>query len=226
MEQLPMDEDALLPLSAVSQYGYCPRRAALLLLEQSWQDNAHTAEGTLQHERVHQVGQEARRHDVQLFSIPVRSLHLGLSGSVDCVELSADPSGIAVKGQQGHWQLWPVEYKHGEVRNEIEYEMQLCAQAMAIEEMLGCSIEAGDLFFYNDHRRMTVQFTYELRQKVRDTAVALHIMVQTGVTPPAVKSKHCRECSMKDICMPGLKHGVRKYLEELYLQATGGLDDK
>jgi CRISPR-associated exonuclease Cas4 len=220
-----MDEDELLPLSAVAQYGYCPRRAALLLLDQCWQDNVHTAEGTLQHERVHQAAQESRRHDVEIFSMPVRSLFLGLSGSVDCVELSTDPLGIAVKGQDGLWSIRPVEYKHGEVRNEIEYELQLCAEAMAIEEMLGCSIDEGDLFYYNDHRRVAVPFTKTLRKLVRETAVELHKIMADRNMPQASKTKRCRECSMKDVCQPGVKKISQSYMEELVKRATGGLDD-
>ncbi|NLG38115.1 MAG: CRISPR-associated protein Cas4 [Clostridiales bacterium] len=218
------DEDELLPLSAISQYGYCPRRAGLVLLEQGWADNIHTAEGTAQHERVHEGGRESRANMAELFGVAVRSLTLGLSGKADSLELSADPSGCPIRGMDGLWLVRPVEYKHGKVRHEHEYEMQLCAQAMCLEEMLGCSIPEGDLFYYNDHRRFAVSFTAALRADVRMAAEALHQLVRSGVMPQSLKSRKCRECSLVDICMPGLRDRSTVYRERLRLIASGKED--
>lgn len=218
------DEDELLPLSAISQYGYCPRRAGLILLEQYWADNIHTAEGTAQHERVHETGRESRANMAELFGVAVRSLTLGLSGKADSLELSADPSGCPIRGMDGLWLVRPVEYKHGKVRHEHEYEMQLCAQAMCLEEMLGCSIPEGDLFYYNDHRRIAVSFTNALRADVRAAAKELHELVRTGVIPQASKSRKCRECSLREMCMPGVRDRSRAYLEKLRRIASGKED--
>jgi len=207
-----MNEEDFLPLSMIAQYGYCPRRAGLMLLEQSWADNIHTAEGTQAHERVHEAGADYRRDVAELRSVAVRSLRLGVSGSIDCVELHRSPDGCALKNREGLWKLRPIEYKHGAVRNEKEYEMQLCAQAMALEEMLSCEIEEGDLFYHDDHRRFAVTFTPQLRNETIKAAQQLHRMVAAGELPEAVKSRKCRECSLKELCLPQISDRTSRYL--------------
>jgi CRISPR-associated exonuclease Cas4 len=217
-----MDEEDLLPLSAIAQYGYCPRRAGLMLLEQSWADNIHTAEGTLEHERTHEAGADNRRDAAELRSVAVRSLLLGVSGSIDRVELHSDPKGYDLKNRAGRWTLRPVEYKHGAVRSEKEYELQLCAQAIALEEMLHCRIEEGDLFYYDDHRRVTVSFTPQLRSQTLETAQKLHGMVAGGRLPEAVKSRKCRECSLREICLPQIGDHTSRHLAAVRETATQG----
>lgn len=207
-----MNEEDLLPLSAIAQYGYCPRRAGLMLLEQSWADNIHTAEGMRDHERVHEAGEDNRGDTAELRSVAVRSLRLGVSGSIDCVELHRDANGCELRNRTGFWKLRPVEYKHGEVRHEREYEMQLCAQAIALEEMLHCKIEEGDLFYHGDHRRVTVAFTPELRKETLEAAEALQQMVAAGKLPVAAKSRKCRECSLKEICLPQISDHTSRHL--------------
>ncbi len=217
-----MDEENFLPLSAIAQYGYCPRRSGLMLLEQNWADNIHTAEGTLEHARVHAPGADNRRDAGELRSVAVHSLRLGVSGSIDCVELSKDPKGCELKGRAGRWRLRPVEYKHGAVRSEREYELQLCAQAMALEEMLHCEIGEGDLFYHDDHRRVTVAFTPELRAETLKVAEKLHGMVASGKLPPAVKSRKCRECSLKELCLPQIGDHTPRHLAAVRDAATQG----
>ncbi len=215
-------EEDLLPLSAIAQYGYCPRRAGWMLLEQSWADNVHTAEGTLEHERVHDAGSEQRRDSARLRSVAVRSLRLGVSGSIDCVELESDPEGYELRDRAGRWRLRPVEYKHGAVRREEEYELQLCAQAMALEEMLGCEIPEGDLFYYDDHRRVPVAFTPEVRAQTRETARKLHEMLASGAVPGAEKSRKCRECSLKELCLPQIRDRTSRHLAAVRDAAVRG----
>lgn len=215
-------EDDLLPVSALSQYYYCPRRAGLLLVEQRWSDNVHTVEGSIIHERVHQAGKESRAEIIRLRSLPLHSLFLGLSGTADSVELYASPVGSPVKGINGRWEIVPVEFKHGKVREEQEYEVQLCAQAICLEEMLSCTVQRGYIFYANDHRRKEVLFTTELRQLVVEGAKKLHEMIKVGNIPHVSKSRKCQECSMQDECLPKIKLSATRYVEALWADAEKG----
>lgn len=217
-----MDEEDLIPLSYLSQYYYCPRRAALLLVDQQWADNQFTAEGTLVHERVHQGKHEKRGDSVTLRGLALRSLRLGLAGKADCVEMQAAADGVTLPGWEGTWRLYPVEFKHGERRDEIEYEVQLCAQAMCLEEMLGCRIAEGFLFYEADHRRQAVALDSRLRKLVEDGASQLQAMLKAGQIPPPRRSARCKGCSMVDICLPRMRRSGQDYLAQLLRDAQGG----
>ena len=214
---LPRGDADLIPLSWLSQWHYCPRRCGLLALEQLWTDNAYTAEGSRQHQRVHTARTEKRGDNVGLYELPVFSEALGLSGLCDCVEAHRVPEGAAaLPGLDGMWQLYPVEYKHGVVRkDETEYHLQLCAQAMCLEEMYGGYIPKGAIFFIQDHRRDEVLLTESLQANVREAAKALRQMMAEGKIPPAVKSAKCRKCSMIDDCMPDIRRTAARYLADL-----------
>jgi len=216
-----MDEDDLIPLSSLSQYYYCPRRAALLLVDQQWADNQFTAEGTLIHQRVHQEGREKRGPSLALRGLWLRSLRLGLIGKADCVEMQAAAEGVRLPGYEGTWQLHPVEFKHGERRDETEYEVQLCAQAMCLEEMLGCRIAEGYIFYEADHRRQAVLLDDRLRKMVEEGARQLQAMLKAGQIPPPRRSARCKGCSMVDICLPRARRGSGDYLAQLLRDAGG-----
>ncbi|PKO21854.1 MAG: CRISPR-associated protein Cas4 [Chloroflexi bacterium HGW-Chloroflexi-1] len=216
-----MDEEELIPLSYLSQYYYCPRRAALLLVDQQWADNQFTAEGTLIHERVHQEGHEKRGPSLSLRGLWLRSLHLGLAGKADCVEMQAATDGVTVPGYEEKWRLVPVEFKHGARRDKTEYEVQLCAQAMCLEEMLGCRIAEGYLFYEADHRRQAVSLDDRLRKLVEEGASQLHAMLKAGQIPAPRRSSRCKGCSMVDICLPRMRRSGKDYLSRL-LQAAQG----
>ncbi|KKM12692.1 hypothetical protein SY88_02140 [Clostridiales bacterium PH28_bin88] len=215
-------EDNLIPISSLSQYYYCPRRAGLLLIEQQWSDNVHTAEGSIIHQHVHQGNRETRPDLVRLRGLPLHSLRLGLFGVADSIELYAAAGGFPVKGMEGLWETVPVEYKHGRVRDELEYEVQLCAQAVCLEEMLGCVVKRGFIYYAKDHRRKEVAFTPELRELVRRGAESLHEMLRTGVTPPVAKSRKCRECSLQEDCLPRAKTSAERYIKELWAAVEKG----
>jgi CRISPR-associated exonuclease Cas4 len=216
-----MDEDDLIPLSYLSQYYYCPRRAGLLLVDQQWADNAHTAEGTLLHERAHDGGQDRRGETLTLRGLLIRSLRLGVAGKADCVEAEPAADGVALAGRAGRWQLRPVEYKHGEQRAELEYEVQLCAQAMCLEEMLDARIVEGNLFYAGDHRRVAVALDARLRELVEVGARALHAMLAAGALPLPRKSPRCRGCSMVEVCEPRMRRSAAVHLAGLAVAAQG-----
>lgn len=200
-------EDEFLPISALTQFYYCPRRAGLTLIEQQWADNLYTAEGTVLHERVHSGGEESRG-DIRIFrAVRVRSLRLGLSGVTDSLEfirVATAAQGIRLENASGFWTAVPIEYKHGTIRDEEEYKVQLCAQAMCLEEMLGMPIEEGYLYFGGPKRRVRVQFSSDLRRLVEAGVKSLRQMAATGITPPRQPGPKCAKCSMRDVCMPSL----------------------
>lgn len=209
-------EDDYIQISYLSQYYYCPRRAGLMMLEQVWEDNQYTAEGDLLHQRVHTESYEKRSSLIILRGLYIVSHDVGLVGKTDCVELTSDSEGVEWPGLKGYWRITPVEYKHGEVRNEEEYEIQLCAQAMCLEEMTGANIDQGFLYYASDRRRKPVTFDITMRQKVRLGVAALLEMRATLKTPPAKPGPRCSKCSLKDVCMPNLKRTTSAYLKTLW----------
>lgn len=225
------DEDNLLPISALSQYYYCPRRAALIVIEQQWDDNLLTAEGTVLHQRVHSEECESRSDLRICRGVRVRSLTLGLVGSLDCLELRLleedDHSGISLENASGSWMPVPVEYKHGVTREEIEYEVQLCAQALCLEEMLKISVKEGYLYYGASRKRHLVQFDQELRALVQEGALYLHQMVATLITPSAQFSAKCNKCSMLDYCQPRLAESrAKNYMDGVLQELVGGKGEK
>lgn len=209
-------ERELFPLSWIAQYGYCPRRCALLGLEQLWAENAETASGRSQHERVHTARQERRGNALFLYETEVFSHALGVSGKCDCVEAHADPEGVELPYGEGRFRLYPVEYKHGVVRNEEEYLLQLCAQAMCVEEQFSCAIPEGAIFYIDSHRRFPVALTAELREKTAATAQAIGAMLAAQKLPPPKYGAKCKKCSMLDLCQPKLKRSAGAYCGELW----------
>ena len=156
----------LLPLSGLQHFAFCRRQWALIHLEQQWQENLRTVEGGLLHRRAHEGAARERRSDTLILrGLQVVSHQLGLSGQCDVVEFHAAPKGVPLQGEEGLWQPYPVEYKRGKPKSHQADELQLCAQAMCLEEMLCCDIPEGALFYGEPRRREPVAFTEELRQE-------------------------------------------------------------
>lgn len=211
------DEDQTLPLSAVQHMTYCPRRAALVTVEREWSENRWTAEGRLFHEAVHAGGAENRPGVHIARGVPLRSEKLGLYGVADRVEFFPTPmDGVPIAGLDGRWRPVPVEYKHGRHRNETAYRVQLCAQTLCLEEMLGVSIPLGDVYFGKSRRRDEVVMDEELRRSVVDAARELHELVREERTPPPRFGPHCRNCSMQDLCLPAMpRQATGDYVNEM-----------
>ena len=212
-------ESDLISISALPHLVYCERRCALVHIEQVWAENRFTAEGRILHERVH--GQEAEsRGDVLIVrGLKLHSLKLGLSGVADVVEFhrAESDNGIKLPGKKGLWRPFPVEYKRGKPKSGSCDEVQLCAQAICLEEMLNCHIENGSLYYGSQRKRHEVAFGAALREETERTAVRLHGLIAGGVTPPAVYEKRCEQCSLVDVCMPNAgKYSVEKYMAELF----------
>lgn len=213
------DDDEYLLLSQLTHAGYCLRRAALIMNEQAWNENADTAKGRVGHERVHDSRTEHRAEQVKLYEYTVFSDELGIMGKCDCVEASKDERGCRIPAVDFPVCLYPIEYKHGKVRSEVEYEIQLCAQAMCLEEMYHTSIPEGALFYISSHRRYPVLLTEELRRKVRSTVEILWNIRRKMYIPPAEYGAKCVRCSMQEVCMPRAEASAAAYCERLAREA-------
>ncbi len=226
------DEDQLLPISALQHLLYCERQCALIHLEQAWADNRWTAEGNAMHEHVHERGGESRCEVRTATGMRLRSLRLGLTGQADDVEFHraateagdlAPAGAVPLPGLRGWWRPFPVEFKRGKIKSSSCDEVQLCAQAICLEEMLGVEIADGALFYGSNRRRHAVQFTAALRDLTGKTAARLHALIAAGVTPPPVYEKaKCGCCSLLDMCQPRAceRQRVDDYLEACFAAAA------
>lgn len=210
-------DDNLIPLSYISQYNYCKRRAGLLLLEQQWSESEDTVKGRYEHENVHEESNLKKGNLVVITNMILNSSSLYLFGKSDVIEaLPAEEGQEFPFLPEGKWTIYPIEYKHGRLRDEEEYELQLCAQAMCIEEKYNCNISKGAVFFINSHRRYEVKFDQSKRTKVKESAMALQRMLTSGKIPNAEYSSKCVKCSLKDICMPNISNSAKKYMNQIY----------
>jgi CRISPR-associated exonuclease Cas4 len=210
-----MEQSDPIPLSYLSQYYYCPRRAALLLLEQAWEENEYTASGRAEHNRVHTARFEKRGSLVKLYEYSVFSKFLSLSGKCDCIEATENGEGCVLPFSEAKYSLYPIEYKHGKVRSELEYQIQLCAQGICLEEMYSCHIEKGAIFYIDAHRRDEICLTESLRNYVTSGAEALAEMIKTKQIPTAQYSSKCGKCSLANYCLPKVKPSAKNYCSRL-----------
>ena len=200
-----MSERGILMLSGLQHFAYCRRQWALIHVEQQWQENLHTAEGQVFHRRAHDEEQtEVRGDTIIVRGMRVQSERLGISGICDVVEFTRSPDGIALAGREGRYQVHPVEYKKGAPKEHQADELQLCAQAMCLEEMLLCRIDEGSLFYGDPRRRTRVTFSPELRAQAEQMLGEMHQMDERGHTPRVKRHKGCSACSLKEICLPGM----------------------
>ena len=203
-------EDDLIMVSALQHIAFCERQCALIHIEQVWSESGLTAEGHIMHERVHEQDRESRRNVRIEYGLPLRSLKLGLVGKADVVEFR--------RVGKDFWQPFPVEYKRGKPKHDHCDMIQLCAQAMCLEEMLSVSVPSGAIFYGRTRRRLDVSFDDTLRRETEEAAEKAHQLISTGKTPPPVYEKRCKSCSLIGECIPktiGEKSSVKHYLERM-----------
>lgn len=189
-----VDNAITVPISALQHYLYCDRQCALIHIERIWQENRHTAEGRILHERADRYGHEQRRGVHTAMALPLAHERLGLSGYADIVEFEGGGTSRVAR---------PIEYKRGRPKKHHADEVQLCAQALCLEDMLGVQIEEGALFYGQTRRRESVRFDDTLRTLTEDTARAVHNLLSSGQTPPAVyEPRKCGRCSLIEHCQP------------------------
>ncbi|NBJ65774.1 CRISPR-associated protein Cas4 [Adlercreutzia caecimuris] len=197
------DDDELLPLSGIQHYSFCPRQWALIHMAQEWAENALTVQGGIVHKRAHDASLRERRGDtIELRSVNVCSRRLGLVGQCDVVEFTQTESGVTLAGEEGLWSVFPIEYKRGHRKSIDADRLQLCAQAMALEEMLCCEIGEACLYYHETRSRERVILDSALREETRRCAREMHRLFSRKHIPRARSRPSCRSCSIKDVCLP------------------------
>lgn len=216
-------EEDYLTLSGIQHYAFCPRQWALIFIEQQWADNVRTIDGNLLHRRAHDENLIERRGDMLIArGLRVVSHELNATGVCDVVEFHSDPGGIFLPGQTGLWRVYPVEYKRGSPKENDADALQLCGQAMCLEEMLLCEIPEGSLYYGETRRRQRVDFSAEMRNRVREMLGAMRDHMRRGYTPQPKQGKRCNACSLNEICLPKLRRApkVGDYLCQAAEDAT------
>lgn len=223
-DPLQYHDDDLLPLRYLNDLLFCERRLALHLVEQIWKDNQYTAEGVYAHKKVDQSANLKRGDKRNVTGMMLVSYRLGVTGKADLVEFhsddvsSATPTEANADGTSAHQVPYPVDFKRGKKRRWDNDEVQLCAQAMCLEEMLNVPVAKGAIFHIKSQHRREVLFDESLRQRTITAAARLQEIVRTGITPPAEWKPRCKGCSLLEICMPKAsrpKATAAKYLADL-----------
>jgi CRISPR-associated exonuclease Cas4 len=218
-----VDEDDYLLLSGIQHFAFCQRQWALIHIEGLWEENILTIGGRHLHRRVDKPWEmEKRGNLIVARSVPIVSTTLGLTGKADLVEfhlLDADEEkgGVMLPGRAGHWKVCPVEYKRGRPKKDDRDAVQIGAQAICLEEMLGATIAEAALFYGEIRRRERVSIDEGLRWRVRCLAEEMHELYAKGRTPPAVRRPHCRMCSLVNLCLPrvsGKSMSASAYLQK------------
>ena len=192
-------------------------------MERQWAENARTAEGHVFHETAHHGPESEARGDLLILrGLRVASPSLRLGGICDVVEFHRSPSGVSLAGREGLWLPYPVEYKRGSDQTRESDEVQLCGQALCLEEMLCCQIPEGSLFYGETRRRTRVAFNETLRQRTLDLLHELLGYMDRGYTPGAKFHKGCNACSLRDICLPKLS---RAPSVADYVHARAGVEE-
>jgi CRISPR-associated exonuclease Cas4 len=215
-------EDELLPLSGLEHMLYCERQAALIHLEQYWSESSRTAEGRILHERSHEPSVEVRG-DIRIArGLRIHSFSLGIVGMADVVEFHRVPiehndsrEALRLPSEDGRWRAYPIEYKRGARRHEQGYKVQVCAQAMCLEEMLNARVRGGAIYFGESSRRLEVAFDDVLRNETKTAARRFHDLFDSRRVPKASFGKKCDNCSLAEGCMPkiaGMSRSVIAYL--------------
>ncbi|WP_323846892.1 CRISPR-associated protein Cas4 [Microbulbifer magnicolonia] len=183
--------DELLPISALQHYAYCPRQFALIHVERVWAENRYTAEGRILHERVDSGAAEQRKEVRFERSVMLRSEQLRLSGKLDLLEVHDSERYI------------PVEYKRGKPKLQDWDRIQVCAQALCLEEMRSIRVEEGAIWYWEVRRRETVALTEEIHEATLAAIESCHTLIERGETPrPTVDESRCKACSLRDLCRP------------------------
>jgi len=203
------DDSVVEPImvSALEHYSYCPRQCALIHVEQTFDENLYTLRGRVVHENVDIESSHVQEGVRYERALPIWSKRLHLVGKADMVEFHGNIP-------------YPVEYKSGRHRAGHHESLQLCAQAICLEEMLGVKVEKGAIFWHASRERKEVVFTEAMRGMVEETAVAVRKMMDERTVPPPVNDKRCKDCSLKESCLPAAiqdKGKTRRMAERLFV---------
>lgn len=215
---MPYGEEDMLMLSGIQHYMFCPRQWALIHIEQQWQENSLTIEGNILHEKVNDPTYRQKNGEtITLRHVSIVSKELGLYGITDAVELhktTDKENSITNKRYPGFWNPFPIEYKRGKPKVDERDKVQLAAQVICLEEMNKIYIHEAALFYFETRQRIIVEIDEPLRESTRRCSKEMHQLMTAGKTPPAIKTKSCNNCSLKEVCLPEMfdRQQVKNYL--------------
>jgi|LSQX01.2.fsa_nt_gb CRISPR-associated exonuclease Cas4 len=214
-----MDREDYLQLSGIQHYAFCPRQWALIYLEGQWEENVLTYGGQKLHRNVNRSEfTESRGEMIISRSVPVFSDRLRFYGIADMVEfIRDDVNGVTIVNKPGLWRPLPVEYKYGQSKRSSCDRVQLCAQAMCLEETFNIDLDEGHIFYGRPRRREVVHLSEGLRQETMQLAEEMYKCQSLGMTPPPMYGKHCERCSLVEACVPSLakRQTVSQYLDRM-----------
>lgn len=214
------EDDELLPLSGIQHYSFCPRQWALIHVARDWAENVLTVQGAIVHKRAHDASLRERRGDtIELRCVNVCSRRLGLAGQCDVVEMAKAQDGIVLAGEEGLWSVFPIEYKRGRRKSIDADRLQLCAQTMALEEMLCCDIGEACLYYHETRSRERAILDSALREETQRCAREMHRLFSQKHIPKARPRPSCRSCSIKDACLPAT--AKRESVDDYYQRRIG-----
>ncbi|MDI9485938.1 MAG: CRISPR-associated protein Cas4 [Bacillota bacterium] len=199
-----------LPLSGIQHYAFCPRQWALIHIEQQWEENIFTFRGQEMHQKANNpYVVEKRRDKIVARAVPIVSHSLGLYGVADVVEFERSERGVTLARRKGFWRPVPVEYKVGRPKSRNIDTLQLCAQALCLEEMFDITLDRGYIFYGATRRRLDVLLDAELRSETKDVAACMHQAFAAGITPAANYNAQCERCSLIQLCIPKLSESKK-----------------
>ncbi|MEL7624625.1 MAG: CRISPR-associated protein Cas4 [Clostridiales bacterium] len=210
------NEEEYLLISGIQHFIFCRRQWALIHIERLWEENFFTLDGQIKHEKIEDGAYETKNDKKILRSLPIVSHKLRIQGKCDVVELKPDPNGFYFSKYEEKYNVYPIEYKRGKPKKDESDKMQLLAEAMCLEEMLGVHIEEGACFYFETRRRESVVFTADMRERLVKMIEEMNQYYDRKYTPRVKKSAKCKSCSLKNLCLPELSEAgwVSKYMEK------------
>lgn len=210
--------DNYLMLSGIQHFVFCKRQWALIHIEQQWAENQKTVEGSIVHEKADQPYlREKRGNKVIVRSMPVQSHQLKINGICDVVEFIKDNEGIFIPSLNDKYMIYPIEYKRGKSKEHKADILQLVAQVICLEEMLVCKIDTAYIYYNETRQRQRINISNDLRTEVANIFKSMHDMYRKRHTPKVKSGSWCKQCSLKDICLPKLMNVETgsKYIERM-----------
>lgn len=213
-----VQEDDFLMISGIQHFFYCKRQWALIHIENQWESNIYTVKGDIAHERVDDpFFTETRNDKIISRSVPLISFQNGFYGISDVVEYTKSDTGIKLAGRDGLFKIEPVEYKVGKPKSDNCDVIQLCLQALCLEEMFKTKVDKGFLYYVKTRRRVEIEFDEPLRKLTYDTCQEMHEIINQNFTPKAKYEKKCDHCSLYRLCLPKVISKTKKvsqYIKE------------
>ena len=222
----PQDLNYLM-ISGIQHFAFCQRQWALIHIEQQWQENVLTTEGQYVHSRVDDVGFDETRGDLRIVrSMPILSERLRVRGVADMVEFrrvkERTQATVSLNGREGFWKVFPIEYKRGKPKIDDRDIVQLCAQAICLEEMMKVVVPAGIIYYAEVRKREQIEFTVEHHRRVESLVALMHHYFEEVLTPKAIYKTHCKQCSLLEVCQPRLSSANAKSAAKYIEQQLGG----